>query len=504
MPQHHIRTGATGLPIGGGFEHSTAPGIFHSMWEKNRFIKYFGVIGIFGPIVIFVYYTYVESWLLGYCWFSATGAYANLASHEQLKGFLNDYRIFGGSKFVFAYSMFVVTFILNILVINYGINKGIERVCKWALPVLFILAIVLVVRVFTLGTPNSADHPDWNISSGLSYMWTPRWESLKHARIWFGAAGQIFFTLSVGIGVILTYASYLRRKDDVVLSGLTAASTNEFAEVILGGSLIIPAAFALFGPDAVQYAASRVAANSNFDLSAVTMPRVLQCLPPSQVFGVAWFVLLFLAGLTSSISLAQPAISFLEDEFNLSKRKAVLIFAAVAFVLCQAPIFFLANGVMDELDFWGGTFCLIIFGTVEVYSLRLGLRNGQGLDRTPRRLRHHHPPLLPLHHQVRHPGLPALPSWVLDPRGMVAHYLHWQHQTDRPRRLLVRGGHSRRHGPLHGRPRFSRLARLATQKTRGDHAMITSGFILMPFTWTVIIVLFVYSLTRTLRAKDDD
>ena len=74
--------------FGGGFEHGTAPGIFHTMWKKNRFIKYFGVIGIFGPIVIFIFYTYVESWILGYTVFSVTGKLAQAASQEELKSFL--------------------------------------------------------------------------------------------------------------------------------------------------------------------------------------------------------------------------------------------------------------------------------------------------------------------------------------------------------------------------------------------------------------------------------
>jgi NSS family neurotransmitter:Na+ symporter len=82
--------------------------------------------------------------------------------------------------------------------------------------------------------------------------------------------------------------------------------------------------------------------------------------------GFLWFGLLFLAGVTSSVSLAQPAIAFLEDEFDISRKRAVLIFAAVTFALCNAAIFFLGKGVVDELDFWGGTFCLVLFATIEV------------------------------------------------------------------------------------------------------------------------------------------
>jgi SNF family Na+-dependent transporter len=179
--------------------------------------------------------------------------------------------------------------------------------------------------------------------------------------VWLEAAGQIFFTLSIGIGVILTYASYLSKGDDVVLSGLTASATNEFAEIILGGSIVIPAAFVFFGPIDIQ----SIARSGVFNLGFVTMPLVLNKLPQAAIFGFSWFFLLFLAGITSSISLAQPAVAFLEDEFNFNRKKAVLIFAVISFILCQPAIFCLKNGVVDELDFWGGTFCLVLFGTIE-------------------------------------------------------------------------------------------------------------------------------------------
>jgi len=349
---------------GGGFEHGTAPGIFHSVWQKNRFIKYFGVIGIFGPLIIFIYYTYIESWTLAYSVFALMGKYSGLADQAGMRSFLSGFQgleknqFFGGIGW--AYLFFLVTFILNIWVIYYGIKGGIEKLCKWAMPLLFICGLLLLIRVVTLGTPDITK-PGWNIINGFGFLWNPDFSALKSAKVWLEAAGQIFFTLSVGIGVVLTYASYLSKGDDVVLSGLSASSTNELAEVILGGSIVIPAAFVFFGPIDIQ----SIAKSGVFNLGFVTMPLVLNKLPLAAIFGFCWFFLLFLAGITSSISLAQPAVAFLEDEFNLKRPKAVLIFAAISFILCQPAIFFLGNGVVDELDFWGGTFCLVLFATIE-------------------------------------------------------------------------------------------------------------------------------------------
>ena len=350
---------------GGGFEHGTAPGIFHSVWQKNRFIKYFGIIGIFGPLVIFIYYVFIESWTLAYSFFALTGKYTVLTDQNSLRSFLIGFQGLEKNQYFnnigTAYSFFIVTFLLNIWVIYHGIKGGIEKLCKWALPLLFIFGFVLMVRVLTLGAPDLSK-PGWNVAEGLGFLWNPDFSALKSAKVWLEAAGQIFFTLSVGIGVILTYASYLKKADDVVLSGLTAAVTNEVAEIILGASIIIPAAFVFFGPVDIK----SIAQSGVFNLGFVTMPLVLNKLPLPELFGFFWFFLLFLAGITSSVSLAQPAVAFLEDEFNINRKRAVSIFGIVSFVLVQPAIFFLGRGVVDELDFWGGTFFLVVFATIEV------------------------------------------------------------------------------------------------------------------------------------------
>ncbi len=350
--------------FGGGFEHSTAPGIFHSMWQKNRFVKYFGVIGIFGPLVIFIYYTYIESWLLSYAIFTISGKYSAASDQSSMQSFLRGYQGLEVNRFFSsiwpAFIAFIITFSINMFIIYHGIKGGIEKLNKIAMPVLLFFGIIVAIRVLSLGTPNPAN-PNWNLINGLGFLWNPDFSALLSAKVWFAASGQVLFTLSVGIGVILTYASYLSKGDDVALSGLTASGVNEFSEVILGGSIVIPAAFVFFGPEGIK----EVATSGAFNLGFVTMPLIFQKIALGAFFGGLWFLLLFLAGITSSISLAQPAVAFLEDEFNLTRKKAVCILGAVAFCLCLPSIFFLKNGVLDELDFWGGTFCLIVFATIE-------------------------------------------------------------------------------------------------------------------------------------------
>ncbi len=336
---------------GGLFGHGSAPFILNRLW-KNRVVKYMGVIGIFGPIVIFIYYTYIESWLLGYAFFAVTGKLFSVVSPEGMKSFLTAYQgLAPGSNIWTAYLFFVLTFLINFYFLYRGVQGGIELLCKIAMPILFLFGFIVAARVLMF--------PD--IINGLGFLWNPDFSVLGSAKVWMAAAGQIFFTLSVGIGAILTYASYLKRGDDVVLSGLTAAGTNELAEVVLGGSIVIPAAFVFFG----AAGATEAAKSGAFNLGFVTMPLIFGHIPLGQVFALLWFALLFLAGLTSSVSLAEPAVAFISDEFDLDRRRAVLRLGLILFLLCQFPIFFLGQGVVDELDFWGGTFCLVLFGTIE-------------------------------------------------------------------------------------------------------------------------------------------
>ena len=362
--------------MGGQLGHGTAPGMFDRL-TRNRAVKYLGAIGIAGPFVILIYYIYIESWSLGYAWFSFTRHLFRAADQESMKAFLSGYQGIATNESFhglgYAYVFFVITFFLNFYFIYRGIQGGIERLSKWGMPTLVVIGILLTARVLTLGTPDPAV-PEQSVGNALGFFWNPDYSRLADAKVWLEAAGQIFFTLSVGIGVILTYASYLKKDDDIALSGLTASATNEFCEVILGGSIVIPAAFIFFG----AAGAKDVVAGGTFNLGFVTMPLIFEKVPLGFVFSGLWFLLLFIAGITSSVSLIQPAISFLEDEMKWTRRQATLGLGTVAFIASQPAIFFLSHGFVDELDFWGGTFFLVVFATIEtiLFAWVLGVDKG--------------------------------------------------------------------------------------------------------------------------------
>ena len=354
--------------FGGVRGHGTAPGVFKLMWP-GRVSKYFGVFGIAFPLIVLIYYMYIESWTLAYSYFSLTGAYSGISTREGMGVFLKSF--FGPGASTTAYAFFIITILLNFIVIYRGVSRGIELLAKIAMPVLFLFAIILVVRIFTLGTPDPTQ-PDRNVINGLAFLWNPHLRELGNLGMWLAAAGQVFFTLSVGFGVIVTYASYLRKHDDIALSGLTTATTNEFAEVILGGSLAIPLAFMFFGPLATR----EIARAGAFDLGFMSLPLIFDRLPLGMLLGTLWFGLLFFAGITSSVSLAQPAVAFLEDEMGWSRSKASIVLFVFTFLAVQPVI--LAPGFLDELDFWAGTAGIVLFGTIEIimFAWVFGMRRG--------------------------------------------------------------------------------------------------------------------------------
>jgi len=346
---------------GGIHGYGTAPSIF-AVATRNHFLKYFGVIGIIGPTVIFIWYTYVESWLLGFTFHALTGKLMTAAADgSAMNQFLKSYQgLAEGHPFLLTYVFFLVTFFVNFWVIYNGVKGGIEKFSKITMPMLFLLGFIIMARVVTLGAPN-AGHPDWNVFNGFGYLWNPDFSRLKDVSVWMAAAGQVFFTLSAGIGMILTYASYLDREDDVVLSSMTSVSLNELTEVIIAGSIIIPAAFVFMGPVGLV----DIAQGGAFDLGFVTMPQIFSHMAGGWFFAFTWFLMLFIAGATSSVSMLQPAVAFVDDEFRLGRRKSVLITAVFCFIACHGVVIGLRYGVLDELDFWSGTFFLVVLGTVE-------------------------------------------------------------------------------------------------------------------------------------------
>jgi SNF family Na+-dependent transporter len=361
---------------GGVHGHGSTPGMFSLMW-KNKIAKYIGTLGISLPFTIATYYVFTESWTLGFAWFSGTGKYFGNTSREVMGQFLHGYQGVEKNQFftslIPALIFLAITISLNFLFLYRGISKGIEILAKYGMPLLFIFAIILVIRALTMGTPDPA-HPDWNIANGMAFIWNPDFSRLGQFTVWLVAAGQIFFTLSLGQGMINTYASYVGEKDDIALNGLSTSSLNEFAEVILGGTIAIPIAVAFFGVIETQV----IAKEGAFNLGFVSLPVIFQKIPLGQLFGAMWFLLLFIAGITSSVAMTQPSIAFLIDEFKWKRSKAVIAVFSFQIIATLCVVIFFKYGFLDELDFWAGTIGLVFFAVLEIgiFSWIFGVKKG--------------------------------------------------------------------------------------------------------------------------------
>ncbi len=361
---------------GGRFGHGTVPGMFDVLTDRRKkWAKYAGVLGLFMPLVVFIYYTYVVSWMLGFSFFSLTGEYFGMGEVQQMRDFLASYQnlfdssVHGGWV---ALLFFLITMGFLAWVLSRGISGGIEKLALIGMPILFLFAFLLAARVLTL--PAAEATP----LAGLNFIWNPEWSSLAEPRVWLAAAGQMFFTLSLGMGTIHTYASYLAEKDDITLTGLSTGATNEFAEVVLGGTIAIPAAVVFFGVQGAQ----DIAQGGSFDLGIVAMGIVFQSLPGPEMLarmtGFLWFFLLFIAGITSAVAQASPAISFMQEGFRLRRRQAVRILIGLALAIGMLHVVFYRTGFLDEWDYWAGTFGLVIFAAIEIvlFSFVFGIDRG--------------------------------------------------------------------------------------------------------------------------------
>lgn len=400
-----------GLPIawaewamgryGGARGYNSPPGIFRAIWP-SRLAPYVGALSVVVPVLIYMYYIHVEAWCLAFAWhylagngvlmggqaFEAADAAATSINRENyvywIGGMFGNGAMFrqwlGGSVLFLG-----ISFVLNFALIYRGLTKGIEWFCKIAMPALVLCALVILVRVLTLGAPIEG-MPQRNVLNGLGFMWNPvpegrtLWEALSNAQMWIDATGQVFFTLSVGFGLIVTYASYVGRDEDIALSATTSAAGNEFCEVALAGMFIVPAAFIFIGPEALK-----ATGGSTLSVGFSALPGVFEAMPGGRFFGCLFFFLLFIAAITSSLSMLQPTIAMLEEGLGLSRKTSVSLLGFITAV-GAAFIGYFSSGLtaLDTFDFWIGNFALYILATIMVilFGWVLGVERGrEELDR---------------------------------------------------------------------------------------------------------------------------
>lgn len=308
-----------------------------------------GLLGVATAFVILSFYSAVAGWVLHYAMvgaFSGFGEYTREESGAFFGAFIEG---FGQPVF---YQLLAVLATVGVIV--FGVHGGIERVSKVLMPALFFVMLLLILRSLTL--PGAAE--------GIVWLFRPDFGEIGLGSV-FDALGMAFFSLSVGMGAMITYASYVSRESNLVTTGTTVAGLDT-AVAILAGLMIFPAVFA-FGMDPA----------GGPGLVFVTLPSIFSEMPAGRLVGTAFFAMLFVAALTSMISILEPVVTCLVDEWSVRRGPATTISGLAILVLGIPACLSVSPGAplgQIMIPFFGGS--LGIFDLMDTLSNKLMLPIG--------------------------------------------------------------------------------------------------------------------------------
>jgi NSS family neurotransmitter:Na+ symporter len=283
-------------------------GAFEAIRPRSGW-KYLGYAGVVTTIAILSYYAVVAGWAFGYLYKTIFGLFRNITWESSAALFNRFVANPWESLFCFLVVMGITTYI-----ISRGVQSGIERFAKILMPLLFILMIFLAFRALTL--PGA--------SRGVAFYLKPELSKID-VKVLFFALGQAFYSLSLGMGIMITYGSYISREENLVSSaGWVCFSTTLVA--FLAGIIIYPTLFAT--PDLTPEKFE-----PSLGLMFQTIPLVIAKLPGGFLFGFLFFILLQVAALTSTVSLLEVPVAFLIDEHKWARPKAALFLGGLSFLL---------------------------------------------------------------------------------------------------------------------------------------------------------------------------
>lgn len=324
--------------------HKNMKGAIEQLTPGSPF-KIFSYIGVLGALLICGYYSVVCGWVIEYLWASGTGTLLEHNSDE----FAQIFGTFIGTPDRCV--MWTILFLaLNFLVLSRGIQKGVERMANIMMPLLFVLLIVFCVN--SLMMPGS--------TKGLNFLFNINFDKLGWKGV-IDAMGQAFMSLSLGVTCLITYSSYFKDDSNLMKDAVTISALDTLV-AILAGIVIFPAVFS-FGLDP----------KAGPDLIFITLPTIFQQMPGGTIWSTLFFILLFFASITSTISLSEIPITFMVDEYKLSRWKAILLTAvqmAIVAVLSAlsfstlSDVTIIGKNIFDFLDFVGPNFFMLLGGLV--------------------------------------------------------------------------------------------------------------------------------------------
>ncbi|MDY5585276.1 MAG: sodium-dependent transporter [Arcanobacterium sp.] len=315
----------------------SAPTVFRRLKKRLEFAGWIQVLVCF---VIVTYYAVILAWAIRYIIFSLNLAWKEDAGTFFLKDFLQISETPGFNLHVILgiFLPLLALWVAAAFVMSKGIAQGVEKLNRIFIPLLVVIFLALVIRALFLD----------GAMDGLNAFFTPNWQALTDPQVWIAAYAQIFYSLSVGFGIMLTYSSYLKRRSNITPTGLVAGFANSSFEILAGIGV-----FATLG---FMAASQNVGINeleniTGPTLSFITFPTVIAMMPGGPIFGVIFFSSLVIAGFTSLVSLLQVITSALKEKFGLSHKAASITICASAGTI-SILLFSTSNGLyaLDVVD----------------------------------------------------------------------------------------------------------------------------------------------------------
>ena len=273
---------------------------------NSKFASLGGWINAIIPILIVPYYSVIGGWVIKYLVEYIIGGSKLLAGDDYFTNFIT-----GGFS---AEICFIIFTFITLAIIYAGVRNGIERVSKFMMPILIVLSII--ITIYSVTRPGAL--------AGVKYFLIPNFENFSWMTV-VAAMGQMFYSLSIAMGILITFGSYMK-KDLSIEDSTKNVEIFDTAIAIMAGLMIIPAVFAFSGgdPDAL---------NAGPSLMFITIPKMFESMGLSTVVGILFFTLVLFAALTSSIALTESAVSTFQDEFGWGRKKATFILGGIMLVL---------------------------------------------------------------------------------------------------------------------------------------------------------------------------
>lgn len=306
--------------------------------------RFAGTLGIVASLLILSFYSVVAGWTVEYCLSSLTGG---LDFSDSVTGHGQFVSLTTGWRPLLWTAVFLVA---NFVILISGVTKGIERASNVMMPILFLLLVAFCVNSFFLP----------GFGEGMRFIFAPDFSKIT-PQVLLGAMGQAFFSLSLGIGGMMTYASYFSDKSRLGRTAMTTALLDS-AVAILAGVIIFPAVFS-FG----------ISPQAGPTLVFEVLPNIFDRLPGGMIWSTLFFLLLFLASLTSTVSMSEISISYFCEEKKMSRTRATVLSSAIALaggLLCAMSFGVLSDftifgmTVFDLFDYVASNFCMPVGGFV--------------------------------------------------------------------------------------------------------------------------------------------